>query len=249
MKAIGWLIVGVLALIVALGVYLVVNSGNLVKQAVETLGPEYLGVDVRLGAAELSFTEGTGELRGLVVGNPPGFDGPHSFSLGRIKLGLDPMNQSEDLIVVRDIEIDSADLAIIAHGRQTNLAALMANLEGQPGEADESNESEADSGLRIIIENFVFSNARTSLDSDLLGDSVVEIPDIQLQGIGRKTQGVTIREALSQILRPIVQASTEALARQNLDVDDMKATAQEKLDEELDSRLGTNLDSLKDRLN
>lgn len=243
MKAIGWLMVTVLALIVALGLYLVVNSGNLVKQAVETLGPEYLGVDVRLGAAEISFTEGTGELRGLVVGNPPGFDGPHSFSFGRIKLGLDPMDQSEDLIVVRDIEIDSADLAIIAHGRQTNLAALMTNLEGQPAEATDPN---ADSAPKIIIENFVFSNARTSFDSDLLGDAAVEIPDIQLQGIGRKSQGVTIREALSQLLRPIVQASTEALARQNLD--GMKASAQEQLDEELDSRLGTNLDSLKDRL-
>ncbi len=245
MKAIGWLIGIVLLVVVGLGVYLVLNSGSLIKTAVETLGPEYLGVDVKLGSAEISLTEGTGELKGLVIGNPAGFDGPHAFSLGRIKLGLDPMAQSDTLINLRTIEIDAADLALIAKGTDTNLQALVDSLSGERG-AESGGES-AGSELKIIIENFAFTNARTSLDSDIVGTKAVDIADINLQGIGRKSNGVTIREALKQLMSPIVKASTEALAKESLNVDELKAEAEERLDQELQERVGTDLKGLKDR--
>ena len=246
MKAIGWLIGIVLLVIVALGVYLVLNSGSLLKTAVEKLGSEYLGVAVRLDSAELKLTEGTGELRGLTIANPAGFEGPYAFSLASIKLGLDPMGQSESLIVVKNIAVGGADLAIIATGMDTNLQAIMANLEGDAS----SGSGDAESGgseLKVIIEKFSFTNAQTSLDSDLLGDVAVEIRDIHLQGIGRKSQGVTVREALTQLLQPIVEASTEALAREGLNVDELKADAEQRLDEELNEQLGTDMQSLKDR--
>ena len=251
MKAIGWLIGIVLLVIVGLGVYLVMNSGSLLKTAVETLGSEYLGVDVRLNSAELKLTEGTGELRGLTIGNPDGFDGPHAFSLASITLGLDPLGQSESLIVVENIAVDGGDLAIIATGMDTNLQAIMANLEGDApsGSAPESDAESADaesgdSELKVIIEKFSFTNAQTSLNSDLLDDAAVQIRDIHLEGIGKKSQGVTIREALTQLLQPIVKASTDALAREGLNVDEIKADAEQRLDEELNKQLGTDLQSL-----
>jgi len=242
MKAIGWLIGGVLVLIVALGVYLVMNSGSLIKTAVETLGPEYLGVSVRLDSAEISLTDGTGELRGLVIGNPGEFDGPHAFRMGRILLSLDPLGQSQELIVVKAIEVDAADLALIARGKDTNLQSIMKNLESDT--TSEPSESTA-SAPEIIIDRFSFTNARASLDSDLLGTSTVDIVDILLEGIGRKSQGVTIREAVTQMMQPIVRAATEALAKEQLNVDEIKADAEERLDKELNKRLGTSLDDLK----
>lgn len=244
MKAIGWLIGILLLVIVGLGVYVVMNSGSLIKTAVETYGPRYLGVDVQLGSADISVTDGTGELRGLVIGNPQGFDGQYAFKLGAIKLGIDPMAQSETLIRVRDIEIDSADLAMIAKGTDTNLQALMAHLSSDSGTESAAEES-AGPEPKIIIENFAFTNARTSLSSDILGDKAVEIPDIRLTGIGEKSQGVTIKEALKELLSPIVQASTRALAKESLNVDELKAEAEERLDKELKERVGTNLEGVK----
>ena len=102
---------------------------------------------------------------------------------------------------------------------------------------------------KIIIEKFAFTNSRTSLDSDVLGETSVEIPDIHLTGIGEKSQGVTIQEALKQLLSPIVRASTEALARENLNLDEMKEKAEERLDEELKERVGTDLEGVKGLLN
>ncbi len=245
MKAIGWLIGILLLVVIGLGVFVVMNTGSLLKTAVETYGPRYLGVDVRLGSADISLTEGTCELRGMVFGNPEGFDGPHSFSLGAIKLGIDPMAQSETLIRVRNIEIDEADLAMIAKGTDTNLQALMANLRSDSTSEAAPAEESAGPEPKIIIENFAFTNARTSLSSDILGDKAVEIPDIRLTGLGETSQGVTIREALQQLLTPIVQASTEALAKESLNVDELKADAERRLDEELKERAGTDLESVK----
>ena len=51
------------------------------------------------------------------------------------------------------------------------------------------------------------------------------------------------------MLQPIVRASTEALAKESLDVDKLKAEAEERLDKEVQERLGTDLDSLKERFN
>ena len=243
MKVVMWIAIVVVLAIVGVAVYVVMNSGNLIKVAVETLGPRYLGVDVTLDAAELSLTDGAGELRGLSIGNPPGFDGPHAFRLGKIRVAVNPTEISEQLVVIKEIDIDAAELAVIARGTRTNLQAIMKNLESDA--ADES----TDPGPKLIIDRFSFTNARTSLDSDLAGSRAVDIPDIRLSDIGRKSSGVTIREALKQLLRPIVQASTAALARESVDVEDLKQKAEERVDEELKKQLGTGLDDLKKRFN
>lgn len=247
MKLLGW-IIGVLVLVVAaVATYVVVNSGSLLKTAVETLGPEYLGVSVSLDAAEISLTDGSGELRGLVIGNPSGFDGDYAFSLGSIKLVVDPTALSGELIVVKSIEANAADLAIVARGSDTNLQAIMKTLEGSGSTNDSSTAvAEQQSGPLVIIDRFAFTNARSSLDSNLLGELTVDVPDLHLTDIGTKSQGVTIREALTQIFRPIVKASTEALARESLD--ELQKNAEQQVGQELEKQLGTDLNSLKDRL-
>ncbi len=247
MKLIGWIVGIVLLIVVGSVVYVVINSGSLLKTAVETLGPDYLGVDVSLDAAEISLMDGSGELRGLTIGNPAGFGAGDAFKLGRIKLVIDPSEIGEELIVVKLIEIDAADLAIVAKGRDTNLQAIMNNLESSDADTG------ADGGPELIIDAFDFTNARTSLDSDLLGEKTVDLPDIHLADIGRKSQGVTIREALTQILRPIVGASTKALAKESLNLDELQKNAEQQLDEVLgkqevlQKQVGSGLDELKGR--
>jgi hypothetical protein len=245
MKVIGW-IVGIIVLaIVAVGAYLVLNAGDVVKAAVERLGPRYLGVPVSLSSADISFTEGSGELRGLVIGNPDGFDGPHSLKIGRAAVTLDPSQISDQLVVIKALEVDGAEVAIVAKGTRTNLQTLMDNL--GPSEASAEPEPETASEMKMIIDRFAFTNAKTTLESDIIGSKSVSIPDIQLTDIGRKTTGVTAREAVKQLLRPITRAATEAVAKEGIgvDVDGLKKQANEKLQE----GIGSGLDKLKKRLN
>lgn len=244
MRTLVWIVGVVVVVVVAAVAFLLLNSGSLIREAVERLGSDALGVPVTLDAAELSLTEGAAELRGLVVANPEGFEGPDPFRLGRIRVAVDPSQLGTDLVVLREVQVDAPELGLVARGLRTNLQALLANVEG--GGSGAAAEGQA-AGPKVIIDRFSFTNARTSLASDLARDRSVDLPDIRLEDIGRKSAGVTVREALEQILRPIVRASTEALAREGIDVEGMEERARERLDEALQERLGRGLDALQGR--
>jgi len=240
-KVIGWLVGIILLAVIGAGVYIFMNSGSLIKTAVETLGPQYLGVPVSLGSAEISLTDGSGALTDLVIGNPAGFAGPHSMRISRIALALDPAQISGDLVVIKNLSIDGAEVAIIAKGTQTNLQTIMNNLD--TGESSEPAQ-DASSAMKMIIDKFTFTNAKTSLSSDLIGDKTVNLPDINLTGIGRKSSGVTAEQAVSQILRPIIKSSTDAVIREGIDVEGIKQGTMDKVNESI----GKGLKGLTDRL-
>jgi hypothetical protein len=83
-----WLLIGGgLVIVVIAGLFYLYSSlGSLIKAAVEKYGSEITQAKVRLNAAEVSATSGTGALRGLYVGNPQGFKTPSAFKLGEISL-------------------------------------------------------------------------------------------------------------------------------------------------------------------
>ena len=229
MKAVLW-IVGILVLVlVGAGVYVVVFSGNLLKDGIETYGPDYLGADVEVDAVDLSLTEGSGEVRGLRIGNPAGYVGDSAMRLGRIKLTLDPQQSSQELVVIKSVEIDGAEIAAIAKGKSTNLQQLMDNVVAAAGIEDTGQDTGP--GIKLIIDRLDFTNAKTSVSSDVLGDLSVDIPDIHLKDIGRASNGVTAAEAVKQLLQPIYQnVSREMLAQGlDLDVDGLKEGLKEKL--------------------
>ena len=242
MKAVIWIVGLVVVLVVGAGVFVIINSGSLIKTAVEKLGPEYLGVSVTLDSAEVSLMEGSGTLNGLVIGNPAGFDGPYAMRIGRISLTLDTAEISDELVVIKVLEVDAAEVAIVAKGKNTNLEAIMDNLSGE--EPASTTVEEDSSELKMIIDRFVFSNAKTSLDSDLIGRKTVELPNITLTGIGRKSSGATVKDTVKQLLRPIVKSSTEAVVKSGIDLDGLEKSLTEKAGD----AVGRGLSDLRKRL-
>ena len=105
-------LIGLVVVVIAGAViYLAMNLNELVRTGVETYGPQYTGTAVELAEVDLSLFSGEGELRGLVVSNPEGFEGGDPFRLGRVRVALDPASLTEDVIVVREITIEEAETA------------------------------------------------------------------------------------------------------------------------------------------
>ena len=50
------------------------------KNAITTLGPEMTGVSVEVDDVAITLADGRGEIEGLVVENPRGYQVPHAFS-------------------------------------------------------------------------------------------------------------------------------------------------------------------------
>lgn len=238
MKMFLWLLAAVALLLVGVGVYVAVFSGDLVKDAIEVYGPRYLGTGVRVDAVELTLTEGAGQLRGLEVDNPDGFDGGQAFRLGNIKLVLDPDQTSQELVVLKLVEIQGAEVAAVAKGRNTNLQRLMDNVSAAVG-ATEQDAAGDDSEVKLIIDRLDFTKARTSVTSDVLGDFQLDLPDIHLTGVGRSSGGATVGQVLKQLLEPIYRNVSKGIVEKGLDVDmkGIESGVQENLSRQLDGQL------------
>ncbi|NQU71657.1 MAG: hypothetical protein HQ514_13970, partial [Rhodospirillales bacterium] len=104
--AVGVIIIIVIAVVV-IGLS---NIDSIIKNGVESQGSEITQAKVTLNKVKISATDGTGELSGLVIGNPKGFKTAHAFSLGAIKISLDVGTVLEDKVVIREIAIDAPQI-------------------------------------------------------------------------------------------------------------------------------------------
>ncbi len=250
MKVLAWIIGIVVLLIAGAVIFVTLNSGSLIKSVVEELGPDYLGAPVSVGSVDLSLTEGSAGISDLRVGNPAGFDGADAMAVNQIKVSLDTGRlDNPDVIVMKEIAVDGAIVSAIAQGRQTNFQKIMENLEAAAGTSAESQPA-ADSATqetKFIVEKFAFTNAQASLNSDVLGDMNLSIPDIHLTGIGQKSNGATAAELAQEILKPITQAVSAAAVSQGLDLEGAKQQALDKVKDKIDGKLGGALKGLLDK--
>jgi hypothetical protein len=129
-KIVLWIVLAVVLVFVGAGIYVVVNSGSLIKQAIESEGPRYLGAPVTVDRVDLSLSEGKGEIRGLEIGNPPGYEGPYLLHLGRAKVVIDPGQLQEKAVVIQEVLVDGALLELVAKGtKDTNIQALLDHID------------------------------------------------------------------------------------------------------------------------
>lgn len=233
MKVVGWIIGIIVLAVVAAGVFIALNSGNLVKRGIEEFGPEFLGADVSVSEVNLALSEGSAQVKGLNIGNPAGFGGGHLMKLDEIKVVLDPQQISNTLVVMKQVLVDGADIAAVAKGKRTNVQQLMDNLDSAAGSSEGSASESAGPEMKFIVDRFDFTNANASLSSDIVGDLAMEIPDIHLKNIGRKTDGATAAELAQQIFKPISAAISKAAVSQGLDVEGVKQNVQQKAREKL----------------
>ena len=190
--------------------WLAMNLNDLVRTGVEDYGPQYTGSAVTLDAVDLSLFSGEGELRGLVVANPEGFEGAEPFRLGRVRVALDPSTLTSDVVVVREIIIEEAEInAILKSLRDSNLQTILDNVQAA-APAEEAPAAESSEPLKVIIDRFAFTGGGASVTAAQAGTIDVEIPDVVLSGIGRKSNGETVGEALSQMIGPVVGAIVQA---------------------------------------
>lgn len=245
MKTLVWIIAVVAVVIVAIGVYVVMNSGALLERAIETYGSRYLGARVEVSGVDVSLREGSATISGLVVGNPSGFSGPPAMVLDRINVALDAGQISSELIELTDVSIDGARVTALARGAQTNLQALMDNLKTNTA-SDKAEETESE--VKLIVDRLDFTNAHAAVQSDVLGQTSVDIPDVHLTDIGRRTNGASVGQVLEQVLAPVVRAVTRKLLQQGVNLDDAGEKLQQSARERADKTLQGGLDRLRDAL-
>jgi hypothetical protein len=177
--------------------WLYASRDALIKRAIERYGPELTGVGVKVRAVKLEPVDGRGAISGIELGNPKGFSAPHSVTLGEIRLAVDPGTLTSNVVHVREISLEAPSITYERGAQGDNLSAIQKHIEsrlpkskGGTGEAKEPSPER-----KFIIDRVRVRGAKV----DYAGMATVDLPEIQLRDLGKKTNGATAAEITREV--------------------------------------------------
>ena len=194
------------------------NMDGLVKQAIETYGSSMTQAAVTVDAVEIQATNGKGVIRGLVVGNPVGFQTAHAFKADLIEVQIDLASLTRDVIVVKRIAVIAPDVNYEKGEVQTNFDAIQKNIASNLGPAKVKAESPEKPGRKLIVEEFTIEGAKAEASAAFLGGKKINValPDIHLRDIGKARGGVTAGELGQEISKALQQKLIPAVSFEKL---------------------------------
>jgi len=250
-KIIAGLVVAAVAIVTVLLVVVFQNLDGIIKQVIEGTGTQVTQTRVTVSDVSFSITDGRGEIRGLTIGNPPGFDSANAFSMGEIAVQIDPASIAGGVIVIKEILIDGAALTAEQKGAGTNLKALLDNIKAAGGgQAPAEEPAEGGSAVRLMLERFAFTNASATLITQQWGEKSLEIPAVTMNNIGDKETGLTPEQLAGRMVESLVRQTEKAVSNhlQQLAKDAASKELSKQIDKNLDEDDKAKLEGLKSML-
>lgn len=190
--------------------WLYASRDALLKRAIEHYGPELTGVSVKVSSVNLEPLDGRGAIKGLEIGNPRGFKAPQAVSLGEIRLALEPASLASDVVRVKEISLEAPSITYEPGPNGDNLSAIQKHIEAQlpkstPAKGDSKPEKAAKE-RRFIIDRVQVRKAKVSYG----GAVSVDVPDLQLRDLGKKSGGATAAEITREIWTAVTRQAIAA---------------------------------------
>jgi len=241
----------IIAVLLVVGVVLLfvfskaIGSG--IKAGVETFGPEVTQTPITLDSVALSAFSGSGDIKGLVVGNPAGFSTPHAIKLDGFRMKLQPMSVLSDKIVINEVIIDGPEFIFesgVGLGK-SNIGTILANIEAFTGESSTVEEEEKPS-KNVQIDLFRITGGKVRVSNKLMGGQsiLVPLPNIELVGIGADEDGSTFGETMKLVFQAINQGIVTSVSQSGKVVGDQL----KNMTEGSKKGLGGLLKGIKDRV-
>lgn len=185
------------------GVYILMHLNTLAKPIAERIASDALGVSVTIDNIEVSLKNKRVGVYGIDVANPPGYSKPHAVEIEKANIVLN--TASETLIDFKDIFVDGTQVFVEVKEGGTNLHTIRKGIKGadQPGSGE--------TPLKVIIQRFILNGAQINPSVTLISEQDLEpitFEPVMLNGIGQRENGILAREAVAQIMEPLLQAFT-----------------------------------------
>lgn len=190
--------------------WLYTSRDALIKRAIERFGPQLTGVSVKVASVNLEPLDGRGAIRGLEIGNPKGFKAPQALSLGEMRLAIEPASITSDVVRVKEISLEAPTITYERGPNGDNLTAIQKHIESQlPKSAPAKGDPKAEKAAkerRFIIDRVQVHRAKVSYG----GAVSVDVPDLQLQDLGKKSGGATAAEITREIWTAVTRQAVAA---------------------------------------
>ena len=226
MKIIRNLVILLVVLIaVAVGVVMVMGN-SLIADGIETAVPPITNTDVQVGSVSVGPLTGSASISDVQIGNPAGYNEPYSVKLGKIETSLDVESLFSDKVVIHKIDIVNPEIVFENGKNGNNLQAINDAVQSFIG--PETAETEETEPILFVIQDFNLRGAKikiAGMGMDALNQEIT-LPDLHLQGIGEKENGVLAADAAKQIFaavtdrikKELVKAQAEGLIRGKLNL-------------------------------
>ncbi len=228
------LIFVVLFIVLIAGVYFARNY--LAEKAVEEGGTYALGVDTDLGSASLELSGGSFEMNDYKIDNPEGFEAEYFFVLKRGMLDVDAGSVLDDEVVVDSFVLEGVHMAIEIIDQKANFKVLLDHL-NQLDFGEESSEEARFKINEINVRDIAVSASLTLMGKKQL-DKEFSLDAFTLKNVGGDN-GATIAEITSTVMKAMIKkasSSAQSLGF-NVDIDQLKQEAKEKIEEEAAKQL------------
>jgi len=194
--------------------------GPIIKAGVEKLGSQITQVPIKVEAVNLSVLSGSGQVKGLIVGNPSGYKTPEAIKLGTASVKLDPFSIFSNKVLVHSIRVESPEITYDGGLGGSNLSTIMNNVNAvaraggpAPAGASAGTETGKKPAPKIEITDFLITGARVHVN--LTGVSskamTLSLPDIHLTGLGKGIDGITVTELIRVVLGQVTRATVEVV--------------------------------------
>jgi len=219
----GGVVGAVVAIVIAVFVFVLGNLDTLVKEAVEKVGSQATQARVTLDKVDISLKSGSGALNGLKVGNPKGFQTPSAFELGRISVTLDTAKTGADIVVIKEIVILKPQVTYELAGTASNVDAIKRNVDAYARQFSssgaKSDTKKSGEGPKLIIDDLYIKDGQIGVSAGFLkGKSLsTPLPDVHLKDIGKKEKGADPAVVAQKVIDSMTQGATSAVGALGLD--------------------------------
>ncbi|MCD8566661.1 MAG: hypothetical protein LRY36_01865 [Alphaproteobacteria bacterium] len=202
------------ALLFGGGLYLYMNFSSIAKRLAEHVATETLGVDVSIGAVDVSLQDKRVNVTNIRIANPSGYKNSKALTIGEVSIQANALSQ--ELLDFSNASVKDLHVNLEVTPEGTNLTDIQKNIK-VPGRADKAEEDKK-ALTKVILENFIAEGGTITPSISMLETQpkTLEIPTIHLKGIGKAENGVLAREAVSQIFQAVAQSSIRAAQQEGL---------------------------------
>jgi len=212
-------------LIVIAVVAVTLSLDKIIKKGLETVGPQLTRVEIKVDGVSLSLLSGGGSVKGLLVGNPKGYQTPSAIRVDHASLSVQPSSLLSDKIVIRSINVQAPEITFEGDLKGNNISQILKNVEAAtsgggdtPGTKPEPAPASGPS-KKLQVDDFVIAGGKIKLSTGLLAGRTVTVPlpDIHLTGLGTGPEGITAgdltRKVLSAVNKETLGAVGDALSK------------------------------------
>ncbi|MCB1784351.1 MAG: hypothetical protein KDI13_10205 [Alphaproteobacteria bacterium] len=199
---------------VGLGAYIYVNMGSLAKQLTEQIASQALGVPVTVGGMDISLEEKKVVVHDIRISNPPGWKKPYAMTVANVTVAAEKF--SENLLTFARISVEGVNANMEVGPSGTNLGDLKNNAAkvSAQGKTQDQTPSAAQD-IKVIIKELTMKETQLNpsvmlVDKDL---AFVTVPEIRLQGIGERQNGILAEEAVAQVAQAVFAELNKAGAK------------------------------------